>query len=337
MTTLTKIDLQYEKIASGKVRELYRIPGSESLLFITTDRISCFDVILETGIPEKGAILTRLSSFWFQLLQARIPNLRTHLLTLGIPPSLQTIRHLPRSNHSPFAGNQDQVLYEEIQKRSMIVQRLKVFPIESIVRGYITGSAWASYKKDGTMHGVTLPEGLQESQKFDKPVWTPSTKAEQGVKDENISPEEAASIIRQTYPEDYTEYAARIEELSLAIYHEASVYAAERGIIIADTKLEFALDESTSPPSVVLVDEVLTPDSSRFWSAEKYEVGRPQDSLDKQFVRDWLIDKALKGKEGVKLPREIVERTSATYIEAYEMLVGEKWRDEVTFLNSELA
>ena len=147
----------------------------------------------------------------------------------------------------------------------------------------------------------------------------------------------AVSIIRQTYPEDGTIYAAEIEVLSLKIYHQASVYAAERGIIIADTKLEFGLDESTSPPSVVLVDEVLTPDSSRFWSAAKYEVGRPQDSLDKQFVRDWLIDQGLKGKEGVQLPKEVVERTSARYAEAYEMLVGKKWQDEVALLNSDLA
>ncbi|KAL8796132.1 MAG: hypothetical protein Q9195_001465 [Heterodermia aff. obscurata] len=324
MATLTAIDLQYEKIASGKVRELYRIPGSESLLFITTDRISCFDVILETGIPEKGAILTQLSNFWFQLLQAKIPNLQTHLLMLGIPPSLQTLQCLP-----PRKRNQE--LYNQIQKRSMIVRNLQVFPIESIVRGYITGSAWASYKKDGTMHGITLPDGLQESQKFDKPLWTPSTKAEQGAKDENISPEE------DFFPENGAEYAAQIAELSLTIYHEASVYAAERGIIIADTKLEFGLDESTSPPSVVLVDEVLTPDSSRFWSAEKYEVGRAQDSLDKQFVRDWLIDQGLKGKEGVRLPEDIVKRTSARYAEAYEMLVGQRWQDKVTLLESDLA
>ena len=147
----------------------------------------------------------------------------------------------------------------------------------------------------------------------------------------------AASIIRQTFPEDGTRYAAEIAELSLTIYHQASVYAAERGIIIADTKLEFALDESTSPPAVVLVDEVLTPDSSRFWSAEKYEVGRPQESLDKQFVRDWLIDQGLKGREGVKLPKEIVERTSARYVEAYEKLVGKKWEDDVALFKSNLA
>ena len=209
----------------------------------------------------------------------------------------------------------------------MIVQRLRVFPIESIVRGYITGSAWTSYQKDGTMHGMTLPTGLQESQKLEKPLWTPSTKAELGGKDENISAEEAASIIRQNFPEDGTEYAAQIAALSLAIYNQASAYAAERGIIIADTKLEFALDESTSPSSVVLVDEVLTPDSSRFWSAAKYEVGQPQESLDKQFVRDWLAEKGLKGKEGTELPEEIAEKMAERYKEAYEMLVGKKWGD----------
>ena len=191
----------------------------------------------------------------------------------------------------------------------MQVRRLKILPIESIVRGYITGSAWSEYSKEGTVHGLSMPKGLRESEKLETPLWTPSTKAEAGAKDENISPEKAAEIVGKNY-------ADQIASLSLQLYCAATSYAIERGIIIADTKFEFGLDETTSPPSVVLVDEVLTPDSSRFWDAEKYEIGRGQDSLDKQVLRDWLVREALKGKEGVEMPQEVVERTWKGYEEA---------------------
>jgi len=200
----------------------------------------------------------------------------------------------------------------------MQVRKLKVFPLESIVRGYITGSAWAEYKKGGTVHGLSMPEGLRESEKLEKPLWTPSTKAEVGEKDENISPKQAAKIVGQ-------EYADKIAALSLQIYTAARDYATERGIIIADTKFEFGLDESADPPEVVLIDEVLTPDSSRFWNAAKYEVGRSQDSLDKQVLRDWLIKNGLKGKDGVAMPPEVVQRTRDGFVEAYERLTGKKW------------
>ena len=217
----------------------------------------------------------------------------------------------------------------------MQVRKLKVFPLESIVRGYITGSAWAEYRKAGTVHGTIVKEGLKEGEKLEKPLWTPSTKAEVGEKDENISPEQgeltsgslsqacglmcaAANIVGQ-------EYADRIASLSLQIYTAALDYAAERGIIIADTKFEFALDENVTPPAVVLVDEVLTPDSSRFWNAAKYEVGQPQDSFDKQYLRDWLIKNGLKGEQGVEIPAEVVERTRVEYVDAYERLTGKKW------------
>jgi phosphoribosylaminoimidazole-succinocarboxamide synthase len=218
----------------------------------------------------------------------------------------------------------------------MQVRKLKVFPLESIVRGYITGSAWAEYRKAGTVHGMIVKKGLKEGEKLEKPLWTPSTKAEVGEKDENISPEQgeltsgslsqacgslmcaAANIVGQ-------EYADRIASLSLQIYTVARDYAAERGIIIADTKFEFALDENVAPPVVVLVDEVLTPDSSRFWNAAKYEVGRPQDSFDKQHLRDWLIMNGLKGEQGVEIPAEVVERTRVEYVDAYERLTGKKW------------
>jgi phosphoribosylaminoimidazole-succinocarboxamide synthase len=203
----------------------------------------------------------------------------------------------------------------------MQVRKLKVLPIESIVRGYITGSAWSEYAKTGTMHGTKIQEGLRECERLPIPVWTPSTKAELGDKDENISPEKAAEIIGK-------EYADKIAELSLQIYQTARDYAAERGIIIADTKFEFALDESTTPASIVLIDEVLTPDSSRFWDASKYEVGRSQGSLDKQYLRDWLTANGLKGKEDVAMPDDVVAQTRAGYVEAYERLTGTKWQSE---------
>ncbi|MCJ1460996.1 Bifunctional purine biosynthetic protein ade1 [Mycoblastus sanguinarius] len=290
-------------VASGKVREIYKLDES-TLLFVATDRISAYDVVLNNGIDRKGAILTQLSEFWFILLQSMIPNIQTHYVSLGIPPSLN--EQLP-----PLVGSQ-------LQGRSMVVRRLKVFPIESIVRGYITGSAWASYKNDGTLCGISLPIGLQESQKLDQPIWTPSTKAERGGNDENISPAKAAEIVGKPY-------AHQIETLSLEIYQNASAYAAERGIIIADTKFEFGLDEFTTPPSVVLIDEVLTPDSSRFWSAETYAVGRSQESFDKQYLRDWLVRNGLKGKEGIEMPEDIAKNTQSRYREAYQILVGSQF------------
>lgn len=196
----------------------------------------------------------------------------------------------------------------------MQVRRLKIFPIESIVRGYITGSAWREYVKKGTVHGMEMPKGLRESEKLEKALWTPSTKAEAGAKDENISPGKGAEIVGKNY-------ADQIASLSLQLYNSAASYALERRILIADTKFEFGLDETTSPPSVVLVDEVLTPDSSRFWDAEKYEVGRGQDSLDKQVLRDWLVREGLKGREGVEMPEEVVLRTRKGYEEAAERLM----------------
>lgn len=222
---------------------------------------------MQNDIARKGIILTQLSAFWFELFKSVLPAVRTHYLHTGLPDAIKT--RIPPE------------LALVLQRRCMTVRRLKVLPLESIVRGYITGSAWSSYCKDGTVHGVKLAAGLQESQKLDRPMWTPSTKAEAGEKDENISRAAAAEIVGK-------EYAEEIERLSLRIYAEADAYAAARGIILADTKFEFALDETTEPPSVVLVDEVLTPDSSRFWSAKDYEIGRPQDSFDKQFLRGEL-------------------------------------------------
>ncbi|KAF2665963.1 phosphoribosylamine--glycine ligase [Microthyrium microscopicum] len=296
----TDLSKHFKHLSTGKVRELYEVDDS-TILFVATDRVSAFDVVLSNGIPDKGALLTRLTAHWFSVLSKAIPDLKTHLLTLDLPAKL--------------AASEDAAA---AQDRSMQVRKLKVFPIESIVRGYITGSAWSEYKKTGTVHGMKMPEGLQESEKLEQPIWTPSTKAEVGEKDENISPEQAAGIVGK-------DYADAIAALSLKLYKTARDYAAERGIIIADTKFEFGLDEATSPPSVVLIDEVLTPDSSRFWDTEKYQVGKSQSSLDKQYLRDWLIDNGLKGKDGVSMPADVVDRTRQGYVEAYERLTGQKW------------
>ena len=200
----------------------------------------------------------------------------------------------------------------------MRVRRLKVFPVEAIVRGYISGSAWSSYQKTGEVNGKKMPEGLRESQELPEPIYTPSTKAELGQHDENISTEQAAKIVGE-------KYGKRIEELSLQIYKAAREYARSKGIIIADTKFEFGLDEETD--EVVLIDEVLTPDSSRFWSASRYQVGRSQDSFDKQYLRDWLTSNGLKGKEGTEMPEDVVLGTQVKYVEAFQLLTGKSLKD----------
>jgi len=236
-----------------------------------------------------------MTAFWFEYLQKQIPGLKTHFLALSVPESVP--------EHAK----------QQLRSRSMLVRRLKIFPIEAIVRGYITGSAWSSYKKTGEVNGKQMPEGLQESQEFPEPLYTPSTKAELGQHDENISIEQAAKVVGE-------KYAKRIEQLSLQIYTVAKEYAKSRGIILADTKFEFGLDEETD--EVVLVDEVLTPDSSRFWSAQTYTLGRSQDSFDKQYLRDWLTKNGLKGKEDVEMSEEVARNTSSKYGEAFEILTG---------------
>lgn len=252
------------------------------------------------GVPNKGKVLTLMTAFWFEYLQKQIPNLKTHFLSLEVPAGV------------PEAAK------EQLRNRSMLVRRLKIFPLEAIVRGYITGSAWSSYKKTGEVNGKKMPEGLRESQEFPEPIYTPSTKAELGEHDENISTEQAAKIVGD-------KYAKRIEELSLKIYSTAKEYAKGQGIIIADTKFEFGLDEETD--EVVLVDEVLTPDSSRFWSAETYEIGQSQKSFDKQALRDWLTSNGLKGKDGVEMSEEILKSTSSKYLEAFQRLTGKSFEE----------
>lgn len=259
--------------------------------------------MLENGIPGKGALLTSISKFWFDYLSAQIPNLHTHCASTVHPASV--------------CGGLSPEETADLRSRSMLVRRLKILPIESIVRGYITGSSWTEYSKHHTVHGISIPTGLRESQAFpDGPIWTPSTKAEAGEHDENIHPSQARTILAEFGPD----VAAKVESLSLELYKKAHDYARTRGIIIADTKFEFGLD---TDGEVVLADEVLTPDSSRFWPIDGYEVGRSQSSYDKQPLRDWLIREGLKGKQGVEMPADVVEMTRTKYEEACKVLTGE--------------
>jgi len=279
------------KLRSGKVREIFDL--GDELLMVATDRISAFDVILPNGIPHKGEVLTRISCFWFRRFQSLIP----HHLIAGpddpMPPALQPYAHLLRG-------------------RSMRVRKAEPLPIECIVRGYLAGSAWKEYRQTGAVGGLRLPPGLRESEELPEPIFTPSTKARHGH-DVNISFEEACRIVGE-------DLAHRVRELSLRIYTEARAYARSRGIIIADTKFEFG----RAGEALLLIDEVLTPDSSRFWPADQYEPGRPQPSFDKQFVRDYLESLDWdKTPPGPALPPEIVAATSARYREAYERLTGQ--------------
>lgn len=295
-------------LARGKVRDLYTV-SDDSLLFVATDRISAYDVIMENGITDKGKLLTKLSQFWFELLDGEVKN---HLI---VPTASQSSAELFKS--LPTTVSTDAALTSQLADRSLLVRKFKLVPLEVIVRGYITGSAWSEYKKSGTVHGIKVAEGLQESEEFPTPLYTPSTKAEQGEHDENIHPDEAVKILGGD-----AALAKRVEELAIRLYTKARDYAKTRGIIIADTKFEFGLTEDGE---LVLVDEVLTPDSSRFWNAATYKVGQGQDSYDKQFLRNWLTANGLKGKDGVAMPQDIVDQSRAKYIEAYEAITGNKW------------
>lgn len=281
-----------KKVRSGKVREVYDL--GDSFLLVASDRISAFDVIMPNGIPRKGEVLTQISHFWFEKFADLVPN---HLLAKSSDP-------LPK-NLQPFAA--------QLDKRSMIVKKAKPLAIECIVRGYLSGSGLKEYKKSQTVCGIQLPAGLVDSSELPEPIFTPSTKAEAGH-DENISFEEACKIVG-------ADLATQARDLSLKIYKAGRDYAKQRGIIIADTKFEFGLFEG----KLILIDEVLTPDSSRFWPADKYAPGRGQPSFDKQFVRDYLETLTWdKTPPGPTLPAEVVAKTSATYLEAYERLTGKK-------------
>jgi len=277
----------------GKVRDIYDL--GDSLLIVATDRISAFDVVLPTPIPDKGKILTKLTLFWLNFLKDIVEN---HLITANIDEYPEVLK-----KHR-----------DVLEGRSMIVKKAKVFPVECIVRGYITGSAMKEYLKTGMVCGIPLPPGLKESDKLPEPIFTPSTKAELGSHDVNITFEEMINIVGK-------ETAEALKELSLKLYKRASSYAEERGIIIADTKFEFGLHDG----KVILVDEVLTPDSSRFWPKESYEPGKPQASFDKQYIRDWLKNTGWKeGTPPPEIPTEVVEKTREKYLLALKVLTGEE-------------
>ncbi len=284
---------EFAPIKEGKVREVY--DNGDSLIIVATDRISAFDVILKNQITKKGAILTQMSKFWFDFTKDVVPN---HMISVDV-------RDMPEFFRSErFDGN------------SMMCRKLEMLPIECIVRGYITGSGWASYKENGTVCGIALPEGLKESEKLPEPIYTPSTKAEIGLHDENISFERSIEVLEAKFPGKGAEYAAKIKDATIAVYNKCTAYALSKGIIIADTKFEFGLDENGN---VVLGDEMLTPDSSRFWPLDGYEAGKGQPSFDKQFVRDWL--KANPDNDDL-LPDEVVAKTVDKYKEAFALLTG---------------
>ncbi|KAI5124232.1 hypothetical protein M0805_005081 [Coniferiporia weirii] len=316
-------------VSRGKVRDLYEVADGEEryLLFVATDRISAFDVILNNGVPDKGALLTQLSLFWF----ARLRRTLAHHVVAG------TLGDMPAGVQAQLAPHW---LPARLADRTLLVRKARVVPLEAIVRAYLTGSAWSEYKKTRTVHGIPLPDGYVESAKLAEPLFTPSTKAAQGEHDENISPARAKELIGE---ELYT----HVERAALALFAEASSYALSRGVILADTKFEFGLvpassytpasDESAplitidgEPHRLILVDEALTPDSSRYWSAAAYAPGRPQASFDKQFLRDWLLENGFRkglesgpaGQEGAgwSMTPEVVEGTRQRYAEVVKML-----------------
>ena len=280
-------------IKEGKVREVY--DNGDSIIMVATDRISAFDVILKNKIVNKGAVLTQMSKFWFDLTSDIVPN---HMLSTDV-------KDMPE-----FFQN------DEYKGKSMMCKKLKMLPIECIVRGYITGSGWASYKENGTVCGIKLPEGLKESDKLPEPIYTPSTKAEIGDHDENISYERSIEVLEKEFPGHGEEYAKALRDNTIALYKKCADYALSKGIIIADTKFEFGLDENGN---IVLADEMLTPDSSRFWPLEGYEAGHGQPSFDKQFVRDWL---KANPESDYLLPQDVIDKTIDKYLEAYKLLTG---------------
>ncbi len=275
----------------GKVRDIYDL--GDQLLIVATDRISAFDVVMPNPIPDKGRVLTQLSRFWFNLTRDIIPN---HLISTEVeeyPESCQ-----------PYQ--------EDLKERSMLVVKTEVLPVECIVRGYLSGSGWEEYQKTGTVCGIPLPKGLVESSRLEQPIFTPSTKAEQGLHDENIPFERMEQIVGK-------ELAGRMRSASLTVYERARDFAEQRGILIADTKMEFGIRDG----KLILIDELLTPDSSRFWPKDEYRAGGPQRSFDKQYLRDYLLSiKWNKTPPAPVLPEEVIQKTREKYIEAYERLIG---------------
>ncbi len=279
-------------INQGKVRDIYDL-GSDRMLIVTTDRLSAFDVILPTPIAGKGAVLTQIANFWFEKLGHILPN---HLT--GVDPDSVV---------------SDSAEKAQLGERAIVAKKLRPLPIEAIVRGYLAGSGWKEYQKSGTVCGIALPAGLQEASKLPEPIFTPSTKAEVGAHDENISFDQAAQLMGR-------ELAEKVRDAAIRVYKEAAEYALTRGIIIADTKFEFGVDEAGA---LYLIDEVLTPDSSRFWPADQYRVGSNPPSYDKQYVRDWLESSGWnKQAPGPELPPDVAAKTSEKYREAFRLLAG---------------
>ena len=282
-------------VKEGKVRQIYDNGGS--LIMVATDRISCFDVILNNVIEKKGTVLTQMSKFWFDYTKDIMDN---HMISTDV-------KDMPEFFQTP-----------EFEGKSMLCKKLKMLPLECIVRGYITGSGWASYKKDGTVCGIKLPEGLKESEKLPEPIYTPSTKAEIGDHDLNISYEESIAHLEKYYPGKGAEYAKKLKDATIALYKKCADYALSKGIIIADTKFEFGLDEDGN---ILIADEMLTPDSSRFWPLDQYEVGHSEPSFDKQFARDWL---KANPDNNWTLPQGVADKTIDKYLEAYKLLTGKE-------------
>ena len=282
-------------VKEGKVRQIY--DNGDSLIMVATDRISCFDVILNNVIEKKGTVLTQMSKFWFDYTKDIMDN---HMISTDV-------KDMPEFFQTP-----------EFEGKSMLCKKLKMLPLECIVRGYITGSGWASYKKDGTVCGIKLPEGLKESEKLPEPIYTPSTKAEIGDHDLNISYEESIAHLEKYYPGKGAEYVKKLKDATIALYKKCADYALSKGIIIADTKFEFGLDEDGN---ILIADEMLTPDSSRFWPLDQYEVGHSEPSFDKQFARDWL---KANPDNNWTLPQDVADKTIAKYLEAYKLLTGKE-------------
>ncbi len=292
MTALLTTNLgETPLLGRGKVRDLYAV--GDALLLVATDRISAFDHVLGTGIPDKGKILTQISLFWFDLVKDLVPN---HLITAEVGDYPASLR--------PYE--------DQLRGRSMLVKRAQMFPVECVARGYLAGSGWKEYRKSGTVCGIPLPAGLEDGSRLPEPIFTPATKSEGGAHDENISYGETEKIVGATD-------AAELRRLTLAIYQKASAHAESRGIILADTKFEFG----RTAQGIILADEVLTPDSSRFWEGAAWKPGGAQASFDKQFVRDYLEEIHWnKQAPAPSLPSEVVERTRAKYLEAFRRLTG---------------
>jgi phosphoribosylaminoimidazole-succinocarboxamide synthase len=294
MRTILQTSIATIQPKRGKVRDIYDV--GDKLLIVATDRISAFDVVMTNGIPYKGIILTQISRFWFDFLSKDVEH---HLITDDVAVFPEPFCNYP----------------EQLAGRSMLVKKVDVLPIECVVRGYLAGSGWAEYRESGTVCGQKLPAGLRQCQELPTPIFTPATKAERGTHDENISFEQSAAIVGP-------KRARYVRDKSMQIFKKAGAYAESKGIILADTKFEWGVIDG----GIILIDEVLTPDSSRFWPADMYAAGRDQESFDKQFVRNYLESINFdKSGPGVELPAEIVKKTGEKYVEAYERLTGEKF------------